>query len=473
MTQADVDRFREIVTRLTGLSLDGTPPTELADLLAKRVADSGEPSAAYLDRLATDRNADELAALVPFLTVPETYFFRHADQLRALVDVAVPALTGAPSGRPLRLLSVGCATGEEAYTLAMVVRDAAGHLPFSVTGVDVNPVALRRAERGRYTQWSLRATPAMARHRWFRDDGDAVVVVPEIRDLVRFVPGNLAAPDATWLVPGGYDVVFCRNVVMYLTPVHIADAVTRLADALVPGGFLFLGHAEISHGRRDGLVLRYSHDTFYYQRTVAGAPDVAAVPPATPPAGGDPRPAPAPAPTVPVPARRTADRPTDPPATARAVTLLRQDRYADALAAVAAETGPEAELLRAVLLTDLGRLDEAEQACQRLLDTDGLHAGAHYLLAVCRETSGDLAGARYHCRTAAYLDPGFAMPRLRAGQLSRRHGDTATARRELAAALALLPGESDRALLLYGAGFTRAALVAVCRTELTACGAGP
>jgi chemotaxis protein methyltransferase CheR len=453
-----LDRFRGTVTRWTGLTLDVVPPEVLETLLAERVAAAGCTPEVYLDRLAADRCRTELPALAPRLTVPETYFFRNSEQFRALADVAVPASTR--TDRPLRLLSAGCASGEEAYTLAIVVREAAPGRAVRVTGVDVNPAVLDRARRGRYPEWSMRATPEPVRRRWFRTEGTDVVVDPEIRDLVRFVPGNLADDDPLWWTPGGYDVIFCRNVVIYHSPDHVGAAIARLVAALAPGGFLFLGHAETAHGRVAGLDLRHSHETFYFQRTV----DATAVPappaiPNRPPVTGRPR------------------RPARPPAraggdaVARAMNLLRQEHYDEALAQVATEPGTEAHLLRAVLLTDLGRIEEAEAECRRLLDTDGLHAGAHYLLAVTREGAGDPATAASHARTAAYLDPGFAMPRLRLGLLARSRGDTATARVEFAAALTLLVGESPDRLLLFGGGFTRVALADLCRTELRACGA--
>jgi chemotaxis protein methyltransferase CheR len=459
---ADVDRFRHTITRWTGLTLDATPPGVLENLLAERVAASGGSSTAYLDRLAADRCRTELATLAPRLTVPETYFFRNSEQFRALVDVAVPALAPSRADRPLRLLSAGCATGEEAYTLAIVVREALPGRPVSVTGVDVNPTVLARARRARYPEWSMRATPAATRGRWFRPEGDGVVVDPEIRDLVRFVPGNLADDDPGWWTPGGYDVIFCRNVIMYHTREHIAAAVTRLVAALAPDGFLFLGHAETGYGRVAGLDLRHSHETFYFQRAdpvESREPPPVVVTPNRPPVGGPSRRRARPA------ARAGGD------AVARARDLLRQERFDDGLALIVGEPGPDAHLLRAVLLTDLGRLDEAETECRRLLDADGLHAGAHYLLAVTREGAGDQDSAGYHARTAAYLDPGFAMPRLRLGLLARSRGDTSVARRELAAALTLLAGETPDRLLLFGGGFTRTALADLCRTELRACGA--
>jgi chemotaxis protein methyltransferase CheR len=130
-------------------------------------------------------------------------------------------------------------------------------------------------------------------------------------------------------------------------------------------------------------------------------------------------------------------------------------------------------LLRAVLLTHGGRLALAEETCRRLLALDELNAGAHYLLALCREGAGDRRAAAEHDQVAAYLDPAFAMPRLHLALLARRHGDRETARRELAQAALLLEREDASRLLLFGGGFGREALVALCRAELAACGGPP
>jgi chemotaxis protein methyltransferase CheR len=471
----DVDRFRRILTRWVGLALDGTTADTLAGLLADRALEAGCPPGAYLDHLAQSWPPAELDVLAGRLTVPETYFFRNEEQFHALADVVVPARTqGRASDRTLRLLSMGCATGEEPYTLAIVVREALGWLApgwsVSVLGVDVNPAVLERAERGRFAGWSLRATPEVMLRRWFRPDGDGMALDEEIRRSVRFVTGNLAdsAAEARWWSPETYDVIFCRNVLIYLTAEHAAAAVARLVTALAPGGFLFLGHAETGHGRTAGVDLRHSHNTFYFQR---GGPAAIVAEPARPS----------------LPLARRSDRPPThragrPPArparaahsalrpTQRALDLLRQERFEDAFAQVASESGPEALLLRAVLLADLGRLADAEAECHRLIDSDALNAGAHYLLAVCREGTGDVTTARSYAGTAAYLDPGFAMPRLRLGLLAQRRGDVTAARHEFAAALTLLAGESDRRLLLFGGGFTRAALIALCRAGLDTSG---
>jgi chemotaxis protein methyltransferase CheR len=167
--------------------------------------------------------------------------------------------------------------------------------------------------------------------------------------------------------------------------------------------------------------------------------------------------------------------PSQRPDLAAALDLLEQERYADALDHVGAlpsgtARDPDALLLRAVLLTHSGRLEEAEDACARLLAIDELNAGAHYALALCREARGDRQGALDHDQVAVYLDRSFAMPRLHLGLVARKRGDLDLARRELGQALVLLQREDAARLLLFGGGFGREALLSLCRAELAGCG---
>jgi chemotaxis protein methyltransferase CheR len=155
----------------------------------------------------------------------------------------------------------------------------------------------------------------------------------------------------------------------------------------------------------------------------------------------------------------------------RALELASQERFADALAAVGrlpAERArdPNVVLFRAVLLCHRGDVAAAKAACAELLALDELSAGAHYVLALCREADGDRKAAIDHDQTAAYLDPTFAMPHLHMGLLARRAGDRRCARRTLGTALRLLRQEDASRLVLFGGGFGRDGLVALCRTAL-------
>jgi chemotaxis protein methyltransferase CheR len=481
---AEVDRFRVTIARRLGLALEGWSVAALTELLGRRAAGPGGTTEAYLDRLASDRSWDEVRQLAGELTVTETYFFRNREQFHALAEVVLPQrMRARRAERRLRLLSVGCASGEEAYTLAMVVRDIAPGPAWrvSITGADVNGAALRQAESGRYQPWALRATPEPMRQRWFRPDGRTLVLHEDIRAAVRFVGCNVADDDVDLWRPGGYDAIFCRNVLMYLTRDSGDALVDRMVAALAPGGFLFLGHAESLRGRRDDLQVRHTHDTFYYERTGVGAapsPDTAATgwPEDWMSAIG--------AATGRIrdlsDGRRQLVRP---PATDvstrddwdRVVDLIGRERFAAALDVVesfpdGARDRPEALLLHAVVLIGCGRLDEAAAVCGRLLDRDAWHAGGHYLLGLCCESRGDSEGALHHHRRAAHLDPAFALPRLRLGILARRSGDRHAAHRELGRALTLLAHEDPHRLVLFAGGFTRYALIDLCRFELAACG---
>jgi chemotaxis protein methyltransferase CheR len=156
---------------------------------------------------------------------------------------------------------------------------------------------------------------------------------------------------------------------------------------------------------------------------------------------------------------------------------MTQERFGDALSALDAVAGVtpadnQALLLRAALLTNAGRLADAEAACGLLLTRDELNAGANYVMALCCEHRGDHAAAARHDETAVYLDSSFAMPRLHMGLAARRTGDHAAARAHLSQAMILLEREETARLAMFGGGFSREMLLSLCRSELTAAGVG-
>ena len=490
----DVERFRSLITGRFGLDFDDGKLGHLAEVLRRRIDETGDSPAAYLRRLDSQGDARvELRALAPELTVSETYFFRGADQLRAFQEAAVPErLRARAPSRSLRILSAGCASGEEPYTLAMLLRDRTqGPEPIEVSihGLDLNAGMLGKARRARYATWALRETPPEASARWFREDGRELVLDPAVRDMVTFEERNLAEDDPAFWRPEVLDIVFCRNVLMYFAPEKARAVVAHFARSLVPGGFLFLGSAENLRGLSQDFHLCHTHGAFYY-RAKGGAHEEPSLPRSAPVALDDhaswaetirlasdrvsalttrtePRAVPS--------ADRRVSRAWD---LGSAIELVGRERFSEARAALGAlpeesAGDPDVLLLSAVLFTHGGDLAEAEKVCAALLARDEMSAGAHYLLALCREDSGDRKGALEHDRLAIHLDPGFAMPRLHLGLLARRAGDHEAARQDLGQALALLGREDASRLLLFGGGFSRDALVALCRAELVSCGGVP
>ena len=492
----DVVRFRAIVLQRFGLQFDDGKLAFLSEVLHRRLDVSRRAPDAYLHMLEQGGSREDQDALAQELTVPETYFFRNIEQFRVLSEVALPErLRAREKGGTLRLLSAGCASGEEAYSIAIATDEIASNPAWSVhiRAVDINPAVLAKAAQGRYPAWALRETPPELRHRWFRAEGRDVVLDPALRAKVSFEVGNLAVDDPGLWAPETYDVIFFRNVMMYFSPAHMKAAVTRAAKALAPGGYLFVGHAETLRGLSSEFHLCHTHDTFYYRRKESTG-RVIPLPVRTgswsqPPAphapadgwveairGSSERVAaliPAPMPQCAVEVLPQAEWNS-----ARVLDLMVRERFADALADIRAQM-PEAfdntdlVLLEAVLLANLGELDAAESACKRILTADELNAGARYLLALCREQRGDRETALEHNRIATHLDPSFAMPRLHLGLLERRAGDREGARRDLNQALVLLKREDASRLLMFGGGFQREALIALCESALRECGGRP
>ena len=498
----DVERFRSIVGRSLGLQFEDARAASLADVLRTRVEASGQDCRRYLHRLEAESPRHELGALAEQLTVSETYFFRNVDQFHALSEVVLPErMRARASGKRLRILSAGCASGEEAYSMAILVREAVldPSWEISVLGVDVNPAVLRKALRARYSSWALRETPPESRREWFRPEGRDIVLVEDACRAVRFEERNLAEEDPNLWRPESYDVIFCRNVIMYFTPASARALIERVTRALTPGGYLFLGHAETLRGLSSDFHLRHTHGTFYYQRKERLEERTDRSPLRAAPAAAEPIMAVVDASDTWVEAirraseriqtltdssrRRVAARIEPVPPGPRSdlgvvLDLLRKERFSEALDLVQAPPfdvlrDPDVLLMRAVLLTHGGRLGEAEEACRSVLAIDELNAGAHYVLAMCREGAGDRKGAVDHDQAAVYLDRAFAMPRLHLGLLARKGGDHESAARELGEAAALLQREDPSRLLLFGGGFGRETLIALCRSELVTGGGRP
>lgn len=497
-TQDQIERFRAIVSRQFGLRFEDNKLGFLAEVVERRSGKLGCSGEVYLRQLEYEALPNEDGELARELTVGETYFFRNIEQFHALVEVVLPDRAGVRGNEPLRLLSAGCSSGEEAYSLAVVTREAAaGSFPnVEILAVDLNPLVLQRAARARYSGWSLRETPPELCEKWFRREGNEMVLDDAVRSAVEFQVANLASDnDRVWR-QRAYDVVFCRNVLMYFEAEQMRAALERIARLLAPGGYLFLGHAETLRSMSDAFHLCHTHNTFYYRLKAASASSeeerIVRFVPRQAPSQGPPPPndtswfeeirlsservaALVPRPSV---DENTPSRPTLPFDTTNVMDLLRKERFGEALEAVregasSSNGNPELLLIEATLLTHSGRLQAAEETASRLLALDGQNAGGHYVLALCREHAGQSDRAIEYHRLAARMDPTFAMPRLHLGLLARRVGNRTMACQEFARALFLLEHEQAQRLVLFGGGFNREALVALCSSALAECRGRP
>jgi chemotaxis protein methyltransferase CheR len=251
LSEEEFRLLRDFVHERFGLYFDGTQRSSLKSRLAPRLGLLGllsfEDYYRYL-RFAPERAAEQ-QRMVSHLTNNETYFFREQPQLDVFSDHVLPALKerrAQAEGRTLRFLSVGCSTGEEALTLAMILFNSGQFFwgwDVRVAGLDVDEAALEKAACGRYHQNSLRAVTPQQLERHFVKKDDGVRVKDGVRKLVSFRPGNLLDP-ASYEGFTPVDVLFCRNVLIYFSDEAIQKAVRLFHEILVPGGYLFLGHAE-------------------------------------------------------------------------------------------------------------------------------------------------------------------------------------------------------------------------------------
>lgn len=498
-----VERLEALLEERLGLCCVDWQRARLADLLAhnRRLQEVGEGSRRF--------SRAELQLLVEQVSVGETYFFREPGHFSVLAATAVPdRLQNRPAGRPLRILTVGCASGEETYSAAIALRDyhrdmAAGRIVLQ--GIDVHAALLSKAERARYSAWALRATPQHLQKECFRRDGLDYRLRDELRTLVHFEERNLFDLDAHFWRPGSVDILFCRNVLIYFSERSLHQAIARFSSVLADGGFLFLGHSETLRGTSTDFEQHYGHDTFYYRKKAAlPAPQLTPYPAAKSP--GEPEDAPADAAwferiqkstqrvaeltsnqALREPERST-ERSTEPPRRSDAesgwapfapvLELIAAEQFDLALERLeklppALSRSPTATLIATTILCGQGRRAASQQAGQRLLDGGQHVAEAHFLLGLSYEHRGDTARAQSSYEQALGAAPQFAMAHLHCGILLRRNNQRRQARSALRQALELLAHEPKERIILFGGGFQREALISLCRAELRGLGGEP
>jgi chemotaxis protein methyltransferase CheR len=254
---ADLKLLGDLIQERFGLTFEGVRQDILAARLSPRLRelhlDSPRAYYEYL-RFHPQRDA-EFDRLPVLVTNNETYFFRETRQFEVLVEHVVPERRAGSPARSLRLLSAGCSSGEEPYSVGIALHNA-GHAPgrvWDIDGCDLNPERIARAREAVYEEGSLRACDAEARRRYFTQEGDRFRLRERYRVGVRFFQSNLLSPGFA-LERDAYDVVLCRNLLIYFGDAAFDRLVGLLARSLVPGGYLFLGHSESLFDRTTDLL---------------------------------------------------------------------------------------------------------------------------------------------------------------------------------------------------------------------------
>ena len=250
LSRQTFDRLRDLVREHAGIDF----PDEKQYLLESRVkprlmAQEVPDFETYADRLEQG-DTREIARLVNAVTINETAFFRHPSQFEALEDTILPELVRLHQQErsgPMRLWSAACSAGDEAYSLAILIRETIGprhpRMDYEIVGTDIDTEVLEEARAGRYRKRSVRNVPPAYLRDYFDRSGEAFVVDPAIRDMVEFRPLNLTdAQDMRRM--RNFDLIMCANVLIYFNETSKKNVLQGLYRSLRPGGYLFVGGSE-------------------------------------------------------------------------------------------------------------------------------------------------------------------------------------------------------------------------------------
>ncbi|HVE83814.1 MAG TPA: CheR family methyltransferase, partial [Myxococcales bacterium] len=433
----------------------------------------------YVRRLRELAGEHELRSLLPLVTVGHTEFFRDARQFRALERSILPRVLREArlENRKVRIWSAGCATGEEPYSLAIVLNElGAGPEEVELWGTDLNLAAIESAQVGKYTMRRLAAMSADRLRRHFDFAGDGYQVKLALKKYVQFEGLNLAAPIFPRVAPDTFDLVLCRNVIIYFDLPTIRALMDRLLSALRPGGLLLLGYSESLFQVYDRFEMVEIEGAFVYRRALDGgalpprmpapaprslqAPAARARAPVAPAALAPLRPLPAvtaadargaaaaaaaprverrePSPPPPAPGRRTP--PERLAALGKRITRGEFDAAVqETVALLEDEPGNlDALLTLGNLRSLLGEHQEARSAFAQALQREPLCVEARIFGGMAALQESKLEDARAELQKALFLEPTLSVGHYLLAQVQEKLGDREGARRSYRNAVAQL-----------------------------------
>ena len=445
-------RLKSYIIGLTGLAYYDDKDDALAERLARRLRANGRADCTgYLELLMSDpEGRRELDELISELTIGETFFFRYPEQFEALRTIILPdCIARNRDERRLRVWSAGCSTGAEPYSIAVLDHEVFGeHLPdwhVTILATDINRDFLARARTGRFGDWALRSVAESQRAALFVADNGQWLLRNPYRGMVSFAHHNLISPGDCWMPPdgfggGGFDIILCRNVLIYFDRETIQLLLPRLADGLKADGWLLVGSSEPNEDFNRVFATVNAPGTTLYRKAAPASPPLWA----------------AEAPQIRV----------LPPRPARIARSRALPPRRSPPPAVPVER-PRPSLSEIIDLADRGRWDEARRVCDQCLAVDAMNPVTHYLSALVHHHGGTGSlEAEQSCRKAIYLDRNFALAHYQLGAILAGRGEPAGARRALLNVLRILEQLPDTAPLPAGDGLTAGGLRAMVKLRL-------
>lgn len=273
MTSSEFAEFRDEIYKLSGIYFTESKKYLLEGRIAKRIiANNLRTFSDYMKFIKSPGKKEELDRLYEAITINETYFYRAPQQFDVLEQVIVPELLEKRKNQPnqtFRIWSAASSTGEEAYTLALLILEKLKpkypYVNFQVVGSDINQSVLEQARQGVYKEYAIRNIPPNILNKYFKKNGNLYALNPEVKRLVRFANINLYDPNQVKMM-SQCDVIFCANVLIYFDLPSKQQVVSYLYNALNKGGYLFIGYSESLHGVSKSFKLVHLPKAMAYQK---------------------------------------------------------------------------------------------------------------------------------------------------------------------------------------------------------------
>ena len=492
----DLTLFKELLLRTCGHSFEKEREQALSEALRRRMAAVNiDAFEAYHSMILRDK--DELLRLTELLTVNETYFFREPDHLNILVDTLLPQLMAASNQNPVRIVSAGCSTGEEPYTMAIMLRERYGaesERLFAITGVDIDSNVIASAKQGVYGKGSFRAMDQSLFERYFEPCGsDRFQISDTIRKQVVFEVVNLleASYPQRMQLP---DIIVYRNVSIYFPGQVQREIFGKLAELLAEGGCLLVGATETYHHDIGILSLVEQDSLFFYRKTptlLIEERRMSSRNISTPERSGVTAPRAVPAYT----ARSKAGlnrphegnihgrSPKKPPPSMQldvrerfdaAIDLAHNKQPDKALAILDAiiekdSNFGKAYCLKGSLLLSISRYNEAQIVCNTVLSRDPLCLEAYLMLGIIARQKGDDDDAVKRFREAIYLNASCWLAHFYSAEIGYAQRDEKRARSSYEAALRILEKGSlqEHGQEFFPLTFNAEQFIVICRHKLS------
>lgn len=272
MTAEEFIKLRDFIYRKTGIYFEEQKMYYVKNRVESRMEATGyENFRSYFTWLRFDVTGRELQQLLNALTINETYFFREYYQLKCFAEEVLPEILERKrkeNSRKIRIWSAGCSTGEEPYTLAIIMKEMledVDDIDWEIYATDINTEVLQKAERGLYSQRAVRLVPEEYKKRYLYKKGDFYEVIPDLKEKIIFFQLNLMDA-AEMRKMRNFDVIFCRNVLIYFDDASRRQVAIYFYEALVEGGYIFLGHSESMSRITPIFKLRKFKNAFVYQK---------------------------------------------------------------------------------------------------------------------------------------------------------------------------------------------------------------